>query len=103
METMVVMFFRTAGILPAQAHEAGWKPAVRKTKTSEPDGRAVAAAFRGGEVGAALGEAPDDLAGAEVEARPLGARELVALGFETAERLGRHVLLDPHRLVGLVE
>jgi hypothetical protein len=27
------MLFRTAGILPAHAHDAGWKPAVRKTKT----------------------------------------------------------------------
>src|SRR5882672_4197935 len=43
-----------------------------RRRPSEPDGGAVAAAFGGGEVGAALGEAPDDLAGAEVEARPLG-------------------------------
>jgi len=27
------MLFRTAGILPAHAHDAGWKPAVRKMKT----------------------------------------------------------------------
>jgi len=27
------MLFRTAGILPAHDHEAGWKPAVRKTMT----------------------------------------------------------------------
>jgi hypothetical protein len=25
------MFFRTAGFQPAHDHEAGWKPAVRKT------------------------------------------------------------------------
>ena len=25
------MLFRTAGFQPAQDHEAGWKPAVRKT------------------------------------------------------------------------
>jgi hypothetical protein len=28
------MVFRTAGILPAHDHEAGWKPAVRKTMSS---------------------------------------------------------------------
>ena len=27
------MFFRTAGFQPAHDHEAGWKPAVRKTMT----------------------------------------------------------------------
>jgi hypothetical protein len=27
------MLFWTAGILPAHAHEAGWKPAVRKILT----------------------------------------------------------------------
>ena len=25
--------FRTAGILPAHAHDAGWKPTVRKSMT----------------------------------------------------------------------
>jgi len=28
------MFFRTAGILPAHVHDAGWKPAVRKTMSA---------------------------------------------------------------------
>ena len=58
--------------------------------------------LRGAEIGAALGEAPDDLARAEVEARPFGARELVAARLEAARGVGRHVLLDPHRLVELV-
>src|SRR5215472_2677985 len=71
----------------------------RSGKTSEADGGAVAAAFGGSEVGAAVGEAPDDLAGAEVEARPLGARHLVAARLQAAQRLARHVLLGPDRLV----
>jgi len=27
----MIMFFRTAGFQPARDHDAGWKPAVRKT------------------------------------------------------------------------
>ena len=27
------MFFRTAGFQPAHDHDAGWKPAIRKTMT----------------------------------------------------------------------
>src|SRR5436189_6286170 len=70
---------------------------------SEPDGRAVAPALRGAEIGAALGEFPDDLARAEIEARPLGARHLVAARLEPARGVVRHVLLEPHRLVELVD
>src|SRR6187551_3375168 len=69
---------------------------------SEADGGAVAAAFRGAEIGAALGEFPDDLARAEIEARPLGARHLVAARLQSARGVDRHVLLEPHRLVELV-
>src|SRR5581483_10358210 len=70
--------------------------------TLEANRCAVSPALRRGEVGAALGELPDDLARAEVEARPLGARELVAARLEAARGVGRHVLLDPDRLVELV-
>src|SRR5947207_14359944 len=70
--------------------------------TLETNSRAVAPALRGAEIGAALGEAPDDLARAEVEARPLGARELVAARLQAGRRLDRHVVLDPDRLVELV-
>src|SRR5262249_36864127 len=38
------------------------------SQTLETDGRAVAPALRGAEIGPALGELPDDLARAEVEA-----------------------------------
>src|SRR5690242_15302997 len=64
---------------------------------------AVAPALRGAEIGPALGELPDDLARAEIEARPLGARHLVAAHLEARSGVGRHVLLDPHRPVELVE
>src|SRR5216683_7425349 len=69
---------------------------------SEADRRAVAAALGGAEIGAAVGIAPDDLAGAEIEARPFRARELVAARLEAFERRRRHMLLGPHRLVRLV-
>src|SRR5947209_3055924 len=69
----------------------------------ETNGGAVAAALRGAEIGAALGEFPDDLARAEIEARPLGARHLVAARLEPARGVGRHVLLEPHRLVELMD
>src|SRR5690348_12359961 len=71
--------------------------------TLEANGRAVAPAFRGAEIGAALRELPDDLARAEVEARPLGARHLVPTRLEARRGVGRHVLLDPDRLVELME
>jgi hypothetical protein len=29
----IVMLFRTAGVQPAHDHDAGWKPAVRKSMT----------------------------------------------------------------------
>src|SRR5438445_4819488 len=74
----------------------------RSGKTSEADRGAVAAALGGAEIGAALGEAPDDLARAEVKARPFGGRELVAARREAFERRRRHMLLGPHRLVDLV-
>src|SRR5882762_3714350 len=69
---------------------------------SEPDRGAVAAALGGAEIAAALGEAPADLARAEIEARPFGARELVAARLEAFERRCRHVLLGPPRLVDLM-
>src|SRR5262249_35245099 len=71
-------------------------------RSLETNGGAVAAAFGGAEVGAAFGEAPDDLAGAEVEARSFGAGHLVAARLEAIQRLGRHVLLGPDRLVDFV-
>src|SRR5437868_5031833 len=75
----------------------------RSGKTLEADGRAVAAAFGGGEIGPALGKAPDDLARAEIEARSLGARDLVAARLEAFQRRARHVLLGPHGLVVFVD
>src|SRR3954451_22817437 len=69
----------------------------------ETNGSAVAAALRGAEIGAALGKFQDDLARAEIEARPLGARHLVAARLEAARGVARHVLLEPHRLVELVD
>ncbi len=32
---MPLMLFRTAGFQPAHAHEAGWKPAVRKSMNGD--------------------------------------------------------------------
>src|SRR3954463_11674507 len=71
--------------------------------TLEANRCAVATALRRAEIGTALGEFPDDLARAEVEARPLGARHLVAARLEAARGVGRHVLLEPHCLVELVD
>src|SRR5262245_5964913 len=70
--------------------------------TLEANGCAVAPALRGAEVRAALGELPDDLARAEIERRPLGARHLVAARLQPFGGRRRHVLLAPHRLVELV-
>src|SRR5579872_2694610 len=65
----------------------------------EANGCAVAPALGGTEIGTAFGEAPDVLARAEVEARPLGAGELVATRFEARRRLGWRVLLQPDGFV----
>src|SRR6266576_284552 len=69
---------------------------------SEADGGAVAAALGGGQIRPAVGKAPDDLARAEIEARPFGARDLVTARLQPGERRRRHVLLGPHRLVEFV-
>src|SRR5204863_5977036 len=69
----------------------------------ETNGRAVAATLGGAEIGAAFGEFPDDLARAEIEARPLGARHLVAARLEATRGVVGHVLLEPHRLVELMD
>src|SRR5258705_11044443 len=90
-----------SGALPAMSMSGPGGPRSGKTSL-EADGGAVAAALRGAEIGAAVGEAPDDLAGAEVEARPFGGRELVAPRPEAFGRRRRHMLLGPHRLVDLV-
>src|SRR5476651_2594611 len=69
---------------------------------SEPDGCAVAPALRGAEIGATLGEAPDDLAGAEGGVWPWLACELVAERFEAGRGVGGHVAFRPDRAVALV-
>src|SRR4051812_2754005 len=74
-----------------------------ETTPLEANGRAIAAALRGAEIGAALGEFPDDLARAEIKARPLGARHLVAARLEPARGVVGHVFLEPHRLVELMD
>src|SRR4051812_11934979 len=68
----------------------------------ETNGGAVAAALRGAEIGAAFGKFPDDLARTEIEARPPCARHFLAARLEAARGVVRHVLLEPHRLVELM-
>src|SRR6185312_5923935 len=63
---------------------------------------AVAPSLRGAEIGTALGEFPDELAGAGGDVRPRLARELVAKSLEAGRGVGRHVAFRPDRAVVLV-
>src|ERR1700749_2228845 len=71
-------------------------------ETLEANRRAVAPALRGAEIGAALGEFPDDLAGAEGTVRPRLGGELVAERLEAGRRIRIHVAFRPDRAVALV-
>src|SRR5262249_31889392 len=103
METTVVMMAGSAPLRGASSHEeydaprSGALPA-----TSKPDRRAIAAAFGGCEIGAAVGEAPADLARAGGEAPAVGAADPLGAHLQSLERRRRHVLLGPDRLVDLV-